>query len=308
MLGEVTKEFDMKAVSFGITLMFAAAAFGQAVVVSPSTTVKPPAEGDSVTIESMGFGTEFAFRGAGWAIEKYSDPQGLWRARLTANNAVVADLGDCGDRAEWMRFLTWPLDESHPGRLLGVLRYEGGAHGSDALDLFMLEENYRSVLDVENDFNFRGIRDVNADGWPEVIGVTRTFANMMFLSHERSPFPMMVLGYHESSRQYVCLNYAYQDALLARGAARREKFEAHPSSTTPIVYSRTDTREQEAFSLLLHWVVSLAFMGDEEAAWQYLGEHTSGATYVWAKEEIETHLGRDRYYQQMKRIQATTPQ
>ena len=90
----------MKAVQLGITLVFAASAYGQAVVTSPSTTIEPPPEGESVTIESMGFGTEFAFRGPGWAIEKYSDPQGLWRARLTANNAVVADLGDCGERTE----------------------------------------------------------------------------------------------------------------------------------------------------------------------------------------------------------------
>jgi len=297
----------MNAIRLSITLVFTASAYGQAVVTTPSTTIEPPADGGNVTIESMGFGTEFAFRGPGWAIEKYSDPQGLWRARLTANNAIVADLGDCGERTEWMRFLTWPLEESHPGRLLGVLRYEGGVHGSDALDLFHLEENYRSLVDVEDDFNFRGIRDVNADGWPEVIGVSRSFANMMFLNHDRSPFPLMVLGYHEPSKQYVCLNHAYQEALKARGKSQRERFEAHPSSTTPIVYSRTDTRAQEAFALLLQWVVSLAFMGQEDAAWQYLSEHTSGATYVWTKEEIETYLGRDRYYQQMKRIQKVTP-
>ncbi len=297
----------MKAFSFAIALTVAALAHGQAVITSPSTTVQAPPEGESVTIESMGFGTEFAFRGPDWAIEKYKDPQGFWRARLTANNAVVADLGDCGDRAEWMRFLTWPLDKTDPGRLLGVLRYEGGVNGSDALDLFLLDENFRSVLDVEDDFNFRGIRDVNMDGWPEVIGVTRTFANMMFLTYERSPFPLMVLGYHEPSKQYVCLNYAYQDALLARGRARRDQFEANPASASLIVYSRTDTRQQEAFALLLQWVVALAYMGDEAGAWRYLGEHTSGSTYEWAKEEIETYLGRDRYYQQMKRIQAATP-
>ncbi len=303
----------MRTFCMGIAITVATVAHGQAVITSPSTTVKPPAAGESVTIESMGFGTEFAFRGPDWAIEKYSDPQGRWRARMTANNAVVADLGNCGERAEWMRFLTWPLEARNPGRLLGVLRYEGGAHGSDAFDIFHLEESYRSLLDVEDDFNFRGLRDVNADDWPEVIGVSRTFANMMFLNYERSPFPLMVLGYHEPSKQYACLNFAYQDALVARGRAHRDRFEAHPASAVPIIYSRTDTRQQEPFSLLLQWVVSLAYMGDEEDAWRYLGAHTSGTTYAWAKDEIESYLGRDRYYQQMKRIQpasvpvSTTP-
>lgn len=297
----------MRSFTLGIALVLVAAAHGQAVVTPPSTTIKPSANGGQVTIESMGFGTEFAFRGPNWAIEKYRDPQGLWRSRLTANNAVVADLGDCGERSEWMRFLTWPLEASDPGRLLGVLRYEGGVHGSDALDLFYLEENYRSVLDVEGDFNFRGIRDVNDDDWPEVIGVSRTFANMMFLNHDRSPFPLMVLGYHEPSKQYVCLNHKYKDALRARGRSQRDRFEAHPSSASLIVYDRTDTREQEAFALLLQWVVSLAFMGDETEAWQYLGAHASGKTYDWTKQEIEAYLGRDRYYQQMKRIQENTP-
>jgi hypothetical protein len=298
----------MKSVGFGIAIALAATAYGQAVVTESATTVEPAVESDSVTIESMGFGTEAAYRGPGWSVEKYRDPQGMWRARFTANNAIVADLGDCGDRAEWMRFLTWPVSDTNPGRLLAVLRYEGGANGSDALDLFHLQENYRSLLDVEDDFNFRGIRDVNADGWPEIIGVSRSFANMMFLPHERSPFPLMVLGYHEASRQYVCLNFAYEDALRARRRSIRERFEARPEAATPIVYSRTDTRAQEPFGLLLQWVVSLAYMGEEEAAWQYLGEHASGSTYVWAKEEIEAVLSRDRYYQQMKRIEASMPQ
>jgi len=297
----------MRAIAFSIALVLASVAHGQATVTSPSATIEPPADKEQVTIESMGFGTEFAFRGPGWAVEKYRDPQGLWRSRFTANNAVVADLGDCGERSEWMRFLTWPLEKSHSGRLLGVLRYEGGIHGSDALDLFHLEENYRSVLDVEGDFNFRGIRDVNDDDWPELIGVTRSFANMMFLNHDQSPFPLMVLGYHEPSKQYVCLNHEYQDALRARGREQRDRFEAHPASASLIVYDRTDTREQEAFALLLQWVVSLAYMGDETAAWRYLGAHASGKTYEWTKQEIETYLARDRYYQQMKRIQAVAP-
>jgi hypothetical protein len=295
----------MKTLTTLLALALATAAYAQAT--APAATIEAPDDDNQVTIESMGFGKEVAFRGPDWSVEQYQDAQGNWRARFVANNATVADLGDCGSRAEWMRFLTWPLDDSHPGRLLAVLRYEGGAQGSDALDLFHLEDNYRTLLDVEGDFNFRGIRDLNADGWPEVIGVTRKFANMMLLNHESSPFPLMVIGYHEPSRQYVCLNFAYGEALRARAQRHKERFESDPASTQPITYTRTDTRQQDAFAKLLQWVVSLAYMGDEEGAWAYLADHTAGSTYVWAKEEIERLLGEDRYYQQMKRIETALP-
>lgn len=279
----------------------------QATVQAPPASVQSADETAAVTLESMGFGTERVFKGPNWQVEKYQDATGRWRARLTSNNAVVTDLGDCGNQSDWMRLVTWPLDNNHPGKILGVLRYEGGANGADALDLYLIDENLRTILDVEGDFNFRGIREISGDDWPEVIGVSRSFANMMLLDRDRSPYPLMVLGYHPESRQYVCLNHHYQDALRARSSDARDQFEANPASRTPIVYSQTDTRQRDVFAQLLRWVVTLAYMGQENEAWGYLDQHTDGSTYDWTKREIENRLAADRYYQQMIRLRTTQP-
>ena len=53
-----------------------------------------------------------------------------------------------------------------------------------------LDDAYKTLFETDDSFNFRRIEDLDGDGWPEVIGTTRSFFGILELEH-----PDVVPGY-----------------------------------------------------------------------------------------------------------------
>ena len=278
-----------------VSLLLCVAVSAQGDVVAGQTQIVKPDKAVRLTIESML--NVRAIRGPDWEIRRHKDNKGLWRALLSARDAVVTDLGDAGDQESHIRFAMWPIDADHP-ELLVVLRYSGGAHCCDALDIFALKENFRTVLDI-SPFQFTSLEDLNTDAIPEVLGRSLAFDYAFGLSHADSYLPPLVFGYYPKAKQYRCLNLTFANTLRAQSVNSRATFEKHAQSTTQFAYVKGNLKNAEPFSLLMRSVLDLIYLGEEVLAYEYLEQHITSETYAWVKHELDATLVKDPHYQEM---------
>lgn len=255
-----------------------------------------------LTADAMGFLNVRAIRGGEWSIERMKNPDGLWYARLEARGALVTEFAECGNREDWMRFMLWPVDDPDP-RLLLVLRYAGGVNGPDALDIVHLKENYRTLLKLVNDFNLTKVEDLNGDGWPEVIGKSRMYGNLMDLTRSMSPEPTLVFSYREDAKQYLCQNHRFRESINKTADLRRKSFEQSPVAKHTFSYEKWNETSRAACSDLVAWITETCLMGDEASAWAYLEHYATPDTAVEIKSAIQERLDMDPHYKAVKRTQ-----
>ncbi|MBX7256893.1 MAG: hypothetical protein K1Y02_11075 [Candidatus Hydrogenedentes bacterium] len=258
--------------------------------------------GQAMTADAMGFLNVRAIRGKEWSVVRMKNADGLWYARLEARGALVTEFADCGNREDWIRFMLWPIDDPDP-RFLLVLRYSGGVNGPDALDIIHLKENYRTLLKVSSDFNLTKVEDLNSDGWPEVIGKSRLYGNLLDLTRAMSPTPTLIFSYREDAKQYLCQNQKFREKIGETADARRKSFEQNPVSKHAFSYEKWNETSRAACADLVAWVTETCLMGDEASAWAYLQQYTTPDTAVEIKAAIQERLEADPYYKAVKRTQ-----
>ena len=275
-------------------------------LVCAASLAQAPASGEpgqGSAADAMGFLRVRVIRGNDWDIAKFKNPDGLWHAQLNARGAKVTEFGECGDNENWMRFMLWPVDAADPSLLL-VLRYAGGAHGSDSLDIIHLKENFRSVFRSIDQFNFNQVKDFDNDGMPEVVGVSRHYAYMQELSRSQSPYPTVVFSYRPDAKQFLCQNHRFTSVLEEKAVRYRSAFEKSTVAKGKYEYDRWSDASREAFSSLLSWVLETCYMGQEEAAWAYLNEFTTPKTATLIRNAVTEKMSTEPYYQDLKRTLA----
>jgi len=188
--------------------------------------------------------------------------------------------------------------------LLLVLRYAGGVSGPDALDIIQLKENYRTILKLTNDFNMTKVEDLNGDGWPEVIGKSRLYANLLDFTRTMSPAPTLVFSYREDAKQYLCQNQKFREKISESSNLRRRSFEQNPVAKHKFSYEKWNETSRAACADLTAWVAETCLMGDEASAWAYLDQFATPETAAAIKAAIEERLENDTYYKAVKRTQA----
>jgi hypothetical protein len=283
------------------TLGFALTGYGQ-----PEPVVSAPeistAESTAVNpADAMGFMRVRAIRGPDWEIEKFKNPEGLWGAELRARGAKVTEFGECGEREDWMRFMLWPVDAAKPDLLL-VLRYAGGAHGSDALDVIHLKENFRTLFRSVDEFNFNRVKDLDGDGWPEIVATSRHYAYIFDLPWSVSPFPTVVFSYRPDAKKYLCQNYQFADVLSEKALRYRSDFERSPAAKGNFKYDRWNEENRRAFGSLVAWTLETCYMGNSDAAWAYVREFTEPETMNLLQPAITEKLATEPYFQELERM------
>ena len=280
---------------------FAQAGYGQPgpEVSAPEITIVESTA--SNTADAMGFLRVRAIRGPDWEIEKFKNPEGLWGAELRARGAKVTEFGECGEREDWMRFMLWPVNAAEPDLLL-VLRYAGGAHGSDALDVIHLKENYRTLFRSVNEFNFNQVKDLDGDGWPEIVGVSRHYAYIFDLPWDASPFPTVVFSYRPDANKYMCQNHRFTEVLSEKAVRYRSAFEQSPAAKGNYTYDRWNEENRRAFGALVSWTLETCYLGHADAAWAYLREFTAPETVNLMQPAITEKLATEPYYQELERV------
>ncbi len=277
-------------------------AFSQPAANSTETEVVAADTNTANTADAMGFLRVRAIRGPDWEIEKVKNPEGLWLAELRSRGATVMEFGDCGEREDWMRFMLWPVEAPDPD-LLFVLRYAGGAHGPDALDVISLKVNFRSLFHSVGEFNFNLVKDLDNDGWPEIVGVSRHYAYLFDLPWEQSPFPTVVFSYRADAKKYMCQNHRFTSVLSEKADRYRKAFESSPATKDTYKYDRWNEESRRALSSLVAWTLEMCYMGQSNAAWAYLREFTTPETYNLVHPMITEKLATEPYYQELERVE-----
>lgn len=282
--------------------------FGMAVVTCgqeppglPEPEIATVETGAVAPADSMGFLRVRAIRGPDWEIEKFKTPDGLWYAELRARGAKVTEFGNCGEREDWMRFMLWPVDATHPDLLL-VLRYAGGIHGADALDIIHLKEDFRTLFHSVDEFNFNQVSDLNADGGPEIVGVSRHYAYLFDLTRDASPFPTVVFSFRPDAGKYMCQNHRFSSVLSEKALGYRDAFERSHLAKGMFVYDRWNEESRRAFASLVSWILETCYMGQSEAAWAYVHQFAAPETVNLVQPVITEKLSTEPYYQEMLRM------
>lgn len=241
------------------------------------------------------------FQGEGWRLEKHETESGAWEAvLLNETGETIHTFGGCGNNPQWLRFFRWTKNTGKGIDLLIVLRYAGGSHGNELLDVVDLRNEFRTLLATDDTFNFRSVQDLDGNGWPEVVGVTRRFSGVLELSHLESPFPTIVLAYTPGTGKYVCANQSFPKVLEETVALCKSAFDLHKPVKGVIPYEPGNLRvHQDQFGPLLRWVVERCYAGEREQAMSFMKACTTADAATHIKETIDNGLKADRYFQEM---------
>jgi hypothetical protein len=214
----------------------------------------------------------------------------------------------CGERDDWLRFHLWKgrgRDAERIPDLLAVLRYAGGAHGREHLDIVDVENGMKVLLSTDDYFNFQRLEDIDENGWPEVVGFSRRFDPVLELSGTQSPSPTLILAYDPATKTYLCQNHRFPDELDSSVDRFRNAFELNQPVGAKVPYDPDNPKvHRTQFAPLVRWVVELCFTGREGEAWAILNDNATKEASALAKTRIADILLTDRYYQEMVRHMA----
>jgi len=241
-------------------------------------------------------------RGKEWVLRKFQDDKGLWKARLEVNGVPIREFGKGEESESWVRFLLWPIPA--PGTvgipnadLLFVLRYGGGVNGEEYLDIVDVRDNYRVVFESGEKFNFQRVEDLDEDGDPEVLGLSRSCLGVLDLPDGESPMPTVVLSYDAEKKAFVCRNKEFRGELDESIARFSAAFEAVRPVEGKITVSVGDGKTfLGQFAPLVRLAVELYYVGEEGKARELLGKYLSGDVAKKSREAIEKRLSEDRFY------------
>lgn len=239
-----------------------------------------------------------ALEGKDWRIEKAQDDAGRWEAQLYAGGEHIETFGGAGRQPEMVGFLLWQRVEGGP--LLFVLRYAGGSDGYERISVVRPEGAPKVLYETDDAYNFSRIEDLNADGWPEVVGFSRTFADWPGLSPMERPFPTVVLGYAPKIDAYRCQNKEF----AAEGTAVAERFRSVFDLNRPInanvAYDPEDAQAmQRQFGPFLRLIVELYYLGSEKEAQRLMREYLAKDDRDTVRTLLKERIENDKYYQEM---------
>lgn len=245
-------------------------------------------------------------RGKEWVLRKFQDDKGLWKARLEVNGVAIREFGKGGDSEGWVRFLLWPIPA--PGTvgianadLLFVLRYGGGVNGEEYLDIVDVRDNYRVVFESGEKFNFQRVEELDDDGNPEVLGLSRSFLGILDLPEGESPMPTVIVSYDAEKKAYVCRNKAFRAELEKTIGRFSSAFEAVRPVEGKISVSTGDGKTfLGQFAPLVRLAVELYYAGEDGKARDLLGKYLSGDVAQKCREAIEKRLSEDRFYRELQ--------
>ena len=300
-----------KTVPRGLVVMGVFAAVLMVVLVLPASAQRQPttarrAESRGTVIDVKGFiHDQRVLKGPNWILTKFQDEGQLWRARLEVGGVQVKEFDKCGESESWLRFLLWPPRDPSvvspvTASLLFVLRYGGGANGPEYLDIVDLKKDFATLFESGDNFNFQRIEDMDDDGWPEVVGVSRSFAKVLGLPDADSPFPTLVLSYDKQTGKYVCQNHRFPGE-MEKGILRfQSAFDLNKPVNQKVEWDPEDPKTfLGQFAPLLRWVVETYYSGSPDKARQLLATHASPEAAKEARTEVEAILSSDRYYQEI---------
>ena len=290
----------VRTIKHGKCILFALAVL---VVLAPGKDDRGPKQlKKRRAVDVKGFATDpQGFSGSNWLIRRFQDENSFWHAQLEANGAVVKEFAPAVQYEDWLRFLLWPANPGGRGSvILFVLRYGGGAHGPEYLDIVDVRNGFKTLFEADASFNFRRVEDLDQNGWPEVVGMTRRFAGILDLSEADSPAPTVILSYDPDSRRYLCQNHRFQEDMEKGAAWFKEAFDLHKPIQGKVPYDPADPRViQDQFAPLIRWAVEISYTGDPENAWKLLDQYLEPEAAQHVRETLQLTLASDRYYQEM---------
>ncbi len=244
-------------------------------------------------------------RGKGWTLRKVQDEKRLWKAQLEVEDGTIRDFGNGAESDSWVRFLLWPIPE--PGtvgipnpHLIFVLCYGGGANGPEFLNVVDTRDGFSEVFNSGDKFNFNGVEDLDGDGIPEIIGMSRAFLGVMGLAVAESPMPTVVFRYDNVLKRYVCSNKSFRRVLDEAIPSFERAYDAVKPVSGKIDLKTDDAKTFSGqFGPLIRLVVELFYAGDGEKAKSLLSRDLGKNDARTVLEAIEKVLSEDPFYQEL---------
>jgi hypothetical protein len=256
----------------------------------------PSAPATVVTDKDFDYTSRY-LAGENWAIFKYKS-EDSWNAIFKGDmgyghEGIEYEFGHGHSREDTFGFYLWP-DAGAPTHLL-VYRWTGGSMGA-VLNVLDLEQRFRHVLQDET-FDFSSIEDLNDDGAPELIGVSRAFYPMRFVidvSHADTPYPPLILSPGKGGH-FRCVNAQYPDFFADKAEKLQSAYEK-TKGETPIPAEVIVSQRSDKFLALLRWAVFTYYTKGQREAEAIMDAHLDPILAAVTKHAVYWEIQSDPFF------------